>query len=82
MRIITQLSSMFELLCKFKEIERSEYMEKILNSESKPYKLILTSRGLNTNIGKDIIRKVYDKEKIEAENAERYEKIKAERGWK
>lgn len=40
-------------------------MEKKLNSESKPYKLILTSRGLNTNMGKDIIRKVYDKEKIE-----------------
>ena len=26
--------------------------------------------------------RLYDKEKIEAENAERYEKIKAERGWK
>ena len=26
--------------------------------------------------------RVYDKEKIERENAERYEKIKEERGWK
>ena len=26
--------------------------------------------------------RLYDKEKIEKENAERYEKIKAERGWK
>lgn len=26
--------------------------------------------------------RVYDKEKIEAENAARYEKIKEERGWK
>lgn len=26
--------------------------------------------------------RVYDKEKIAAENAERYEKIKEERGWK
>lgn len=25
--------------------------------------------------------RIYDKEKIEKENAERYEKIKRERGW-
>lgn len=68
MRDFVQLGSMFELRCKFKELERSEYMKKIIDSESKPYKLILTSRGLNTNIGKDIIREVYDKEKIDYGN--------------
>lgn len=30
---------------------------------------------------KTLMQRVYDKEKIERENAERYERIKRERGW-
>lgn len=40
-------------------------MEKIRNCESRPYKLILTSKGMNTNMGKDLVKKVYDEEKME-----------------
>lgn len=64
-RDCAQLGSMLELRCKFREMERMAYMEKRINSESKPYKLILTSKGLNTNQGKELVRKVYDEEEIE-----------------
>ena len=37
-------------------------------SESKTYKLILTSKGFNTLMGKDLIRRAYEKEKIKCES--------------
>lgn len=37
-------------------------------SESKTYKLILTSKGLNTLMGTDLIRRAYEKEKIKCES--------------
>lgn len=36
----------------------------MINNESKPYKLILTSKGLNTKTGMELVKRVYQKEKI------------------
>lgn len=45
-------------------------------------KRCMTAQDLKRNDYTKIKVRIYDKEKIEAEKAERYDRIKKERGWK
>lgn len=66
-------------------------MKEIVAKNFKPYvekgiiKICQKKRWLSSDIKKygytKVMHRIYDREKIEKENAERYEKIKKERGW-
>lgn len=67
-RDYSEFDTMFELRQAFREIERDTLLKEHMSSEpshiASEYKLILTSRGLNTVFGKKLMKIVFTKEKL------------------
>lgn len=65
-RDFAELDTMFELRQAFREIERNDFLKEHARAckETNEYKLILTSRGLNTTFGKNLLKSVFEKEKL------------------
>lgn len=61
-RKLANLGSIFELNCELKKISFDNNMS---NNSSEEYKIILTSRGLNTETGTRLVKTVFENEKIQ-----------------